>query len=411
MRVGADGRWRVTVPDGPGDYDVTVATLPDQQLRLRLDAEVEDDRTLPDLRLWAPALGSRAADGDVLFGFDALPEQDGYARDDVRYRLALLPSRPDAPVAAPDVSGTRARVDSRLLEDAGGNAVAVATGEVGQDEVVWYSGAAPYRAPSGRPLSRGKLCQIGVPGVGTRTQAPCWTGDGRTVPLQGAVVQDADPLGRPLECRPERADDPQGFARCSRAAVAAVRVDLGTVQPLGSVVVRACPGVCLVETSRDGTAWSAPEVVDQTLGTSRFVGLGDDAQPVPVLVELPEATTGRYVRVRSDGPPDRVEDVGLPSLDARLLPATPPPTVAARTRDLTALTEVSVWAPRPRTAPEAAAVADVPGRSEATRLPLVPVLAAVVLLVTAAAGVARSRPHGRRGPSLNARSGPRVRRR
>ncbi|MGZ7154063.1 hypothetical protein ACXWOD_11265, partial [Streptococcus pyogenes] len=76
-------------------------------------------------------------------------------------------------------SGTRATVDSRLLEDAPGAAAFAAEGDVEDVDVTWFSAPYRYPAPSGRPLSRGRPCDVGVPDGRPLSQQACWTGDSR----------------------------------------------------------------------------------------------------------------------------------------------------------------------------------------------------------------------------------------
>lgn len=406
VRVDAEGRWQADVPDGPGDYDVTVVDLVDDRVQVQAVVAGFEDAVAPDLRLWAPAVGAQGDPGAVRFGVDPMPALPGLSEAPPTHELALVPDRERAVVAAPVVSGTRAEVDARLLEDVPGRAVFAATGEVAGSTVTWFSPPVAYPAPAGAPLSRGAPCGV-VVGVGGAPvdQGACWATDGALGGL--GAGSETDPFARPLQCR-EDPDAPSsaGFALCSRPAVNALTLDLARPQPVGEVVVRGCPGRCVVETSADGATWTVPGAA-----TGESDAFADDGGAGHVdVVEVLGDVQARWVRVRADGMARRAESSDLIVFDASALPAEEAPALSPDlpTSDLAALAEVSVWPPRPPAAPveglalpgqPAPGPSSVPGA--VAGLPAGPVAGAVVLLVAAAAAVATAprstaAPAGRR---------------
>jgi hypothetical protein len=153
---------------------------------------------------------------------------------------------------------------------------------------------------------------------------PCWldngiTGDTYGVPRATVCYRDQPPGPFPAEFD------------CGMRPVTAVTIDLGASRPIAEVRGAYCDR-CFVDVSVNGRTWSEP------MPTSRDVN---------AVIQLPDGTAGRYVRLRAAPP-------AVGSLDPEF-EATGPivgPVLADVTpNDLALQPELSVWAPRPAPLP------------------------------------------------------------
>lgn len=275
------GEESQTLFGNPGTF-VVAAELPageDQVAGPSVQTRFEIDQVevrVPELSFWEP-------DGLVV---EAGPRW-------LRYAGAEFPGRPEYTVVVTDrddvvwsqPGASTGEVDARAVADLAGALHVTALERRRADGVrfatSYHSPHVGFRGVAGPPMSRGASCTVAAPDATPLT--PCPFTDARYAddfPHQSCP--DESPAGSP---------EPTPSARC--AVDTWVSVDLGARRLVGTLFVHdlhVASDVVAVETSDDGVDWSHQV-------TAELAAFD--------VVELPDGTAARYVRLRAEDDPPR----------------------------------------------------------------------------------------------------------
>ncbi|HET9050630.1 MAG TPA: hypothetical protein VFO60_02940 [Candidatus Dormibacteraeota bacterium] len=221
--IGQASTLDVVVADPEGGEQAASTTL-------RFEAQ-SSQVTLPDARLWDAAARLGEASGRISVDWRALPAEDGR---DTAYSVELDDSSRRA-LWSQRAGGTSAVVDSRVVEDVSGSAVALATanlGDTGAVQGVYASRRLAFPRTAAVPASRGRPCAaVSAPSLATTPQPTCGVTDGN-------LVEAAHLQGAP------------------GSVVSGVVVDLGSTRPVSLVVPRGVTTDTIVEVSTDGAHYT-----------------------------------------------------------------------------------------------------------------------------------------------------------
>jgi hypothetical protein len=181
------------------------------------------------------------------------------------YRAALFDSARGTALWTQPASGTRARIDARLLEDSAGSAAVTARADLGSGvDAVYLSGRMPVRPIAGGPPSR---------------HEPCYALTGSAAPFERF---------RQTVCAATDGDlvSPSRLVAGNGKVVSGVLVDLvAQTRRISLIVGRGLVGTVVVEISPDSHTWTR---IATAVGPT-------------IAVRPPEEPLARYVRVRSPG--------------------------------------------------------------------------------------------------------------
>ena len=295
---------------------------------------------LPEVPIWQPEIQVSKDGNDAVYAWKPMPKVDGASEVSTRLTLESRSGSLSAKKAR-----SPARIDLAELEDAHPTAILDYSAEFGDVQVTAVAGRVRTHPGGAAPLSRGRGCQAVLGQAPARRLPRCWLHDGEFhAKAEVSLGQPDARLGRrpvPADCVPDSGDQ-----LCVRAPVVSVSTDLGSVQPIGHIVLRSDGWPDLrqitVETSTDATSWDP-------VGTTRISGgvgeSGDLTLPYrSVRVETARGTEARYVRIRADDPPGPQPQIQY--LGREDLGRNPVARVDEFRGDLGVLTEISVWPPR-----------------------------------------------------------------
>jgi hypothetical protein len=228
---------------------------------LRFEAQTKHVR-LPAVRLWDAGLHVVAhRSGRPTYGtsWSPLPAVDGSGAG---YGVELLDPASGAQLWTQPASGTRSRIDARIIEDHATDAAVVARASLHGTGAVYLSARRPVQAIAGAPPSRNRPCAAvtGTKRLTTFLQNPCAATDGDF-------------------------SSPARLAARNHRTVTGVVIDLGTARRLSLIVARGLSGSVVVEESANGRTYRRVA----TASTST------------IAVHPPGRAVARYVRVRSAG--------------------------------------------------------------------------------------------------------------
>ncbi|MHB8419168.1 MAG: hypothetical protein ACYDCL_13920 [Myxococcales bacterium] len=225
--------------------------------------------SLPDLRLWEPAVGFEGNASTASVTFDAVPASYGAnSQTSVSFSTASGALVWSQPAHSGD------SLDARLLEDATGGAsvAATTTGSATATSISfsYQSPGTPFSGTAGPAPSRGAACFL--------------QGASGPIALSPCSLTDGD-FGTPVQ-----------LVTCTGSACNSATldnwayVDLGASRAFSLVVVRGTSSSAIVESSTDASTWTA---------------LSSNAQAG--VFSVASAGTARYIRVRAQSPTASVE--------------------------------------------------------------------------------------------------------
>jgi hypothetical protein len=217
---------------------------------------------LPPARLWNAGLHvaeDRSPRPTFATSWSRLPAADGR---DPSYSVQLLDPTHGLALWSQQASGTRARIDARILEDHSADVAATARADLHGVDAVYLSARRQGRPIAGAPPSRHHACSAvtGTKKIATFKQPLC-------APTDGDFTS------------------PARLSAANNKVVTGAVIDFGHARHISLVTARGLAGSVVVEVSSNGSAY-------------RQVGTGSTST---LAVHLPGRPVARYVRVRSPG--------------------------------------------------------------------------------------------------------------